>query len=64
MKVQLHCPVCCKPVRIVDPCANEPVKTVSAWFAKHKDATGKTCAGSQRTAIARDPLLVALSDHP
>lgn len=54
--MRLPCPVCGKSVRIVDPYAHAEVKRASAWFAKHEDQTGQTCAGSQRTAIARDPL--------
>lgn len=51
-----ECPHCHRKVKVVDPYATSDVKRASAWFARHKDwRTGKLCAGSNTTAIARTP---------
>ena len=54
-----QCPMCSQQVKVRDPYEDAEVKRVkraSAWFVRHKDASGKECFGSLMTAIDRDPL--------
>lgn len=57
--MRMTCPVCKKPTKIVDPYEHQEIKRASAWFARHNDAQGKPCSGSQMTAIDREPIPAA-----